>query len=53
MWENFNPASIENDLRLLRDAGITHLRVLPLWPIFQPLTALYGPDDVYEYTFGA
>lgn len=52
MWENFNPASIENDLRLLRDAGITHLRVFPLWPIFQPLTALYGPDDVYEYSFG-
>ncbi len=52
MWENFNPESIENDLRLLRDAGITHLRVFSLWPIFQPLTALYGPDDVYEYSFG-
>lgn len=52
MWENFNPTSIENDMKLLKDAGITHLRVFPLWPVFQPLHALYGPEQIYEYTFG-
>lgn len=52
MWENFNPESIENDFKLLKNAGITHLRVFPLWSVFQPLKALYGPSDVYEYGFG-
>lgn len=52
MWENFNPESIEKDFKILCDAGITHLRVFPLWSVFQPLKALYGPSDVYEYGFG-
>lgn len=52
MWQNFDAASIEKDFQLLTEAGISHLRVFPLWPVFQPLHALYGPDSVYEYTFG-
>lgn len=52
MWSRFDIESIENDLRLMKDAGITHLRVFPLWSVFQPLHALYGPNAVYEYTFG-
>ena len=52
MWSNFNKDSIEKDMELMSDAGITHLRVFPLWSVFQPLTALYGPKDVYEYSFG-
>ena len=41
MWENYDPDSIDEDLRVLRDAGITHLRVFPSWQVFQPLKALY------------
>lgn len=52
MWSEFDEVSIENDMKLMRDAGITHLRIFPLWSVFQPLNALYGPDDVYEYAFG-
>lgn len=52
MWQNFDAASIEQDLAALSSVGITHLRVFPLWPVFQPLHALYGPNDVYEYAFG-
>lgn len=52
MWTDFDEASIENDMKLMHKAGITHLRVFPLWPVFQPLTALYGPCDVFEYGFG-
>ncbi|MBP3359493.1 MAG: cellulase family glycosylhydrolase [Clostridia bacterium] len=52
MWSNFNPESIEMDLSLLKDAGITHLRIFPLWPVFQPLNAIYGPGGEYEYAFG-
>ena len=36
MWSEFDAESIENDLSLLRDAKITHLRVFPLWSVFQP-----------------
>ena len=52
MWENYDEQSIEKDMELLASAGVTHLRVFPLWPVFQPLHALYGPSEVYEYTFG-
>ena len=52
MWEDFDIKSIENDFKVMKDAGITHLRVFPLWSVFQPLKALYGPGDVYEYGFG-
>ena len=52
MWSNFNEKSIENDMKLLKGAGITHLRIFPLWPVFQPLHALYSSGGVYEYTFG-
>lgn len=52
MWEDFNPKSIEKDFQLMRSAGITNLRVFPLWPVFQPLKALYASGKVYEYGFG-
>lgn len=52
MWEHFDAAEIEKDFQVLRDCGITHLRVFPLWPVFQPLKALYGPQEVYEYGLG-
>ena len=52
MWKNFDIDTIENDFKLLKDAGITHLRIFPLWSEFQPLCALYGPSNVYEYSFG-
>lgn len=52
MWENFSIEEIEKDFEALRAYGITHLRVFPLWPVFQPLKALYGPQEVYEFGLG-
>lgn len=52
MWSDFNPASIEKDFQLMQNAGITILRVFPLWPVFQPLHALYDWGSIREYTFG-
>ena len=52
MWENFDAESIEKDLQIMAEYGITHLRVFPLWPVFQPLKALYGPTEVYEFGMG-
>ena len=42
MWRNWNPRQVESDLDDLADCGMTVLRVFPLWPDFQPLTAEYG-----------
>lgn len=52
MWENFSAEDVEKDFQVLRDCGITHLRVFLTWPVFQPLKALYRPQGVYEYAMG-
>ena len=52
MWSKFDKESIEEDMKVMQKAGITHLRVFPLWPVFQPLYALYEANGVYEYSFG-
>lgn len=53
MWSKFDEESIENDLRILHEAGITHLRIFPLWSVFQPLTGLYDScKNVCQYSFG-
>ena len=52
MWEDFDAQSVENDMKLLHDAKITHLRVFPLWSTFQPLTAECSYSGAYEYRFG-
>lgn len=51
MWECFDAESVENDLRLLQSAGITHLRVFPLWSVFQPIKALHS-SGFDEYGMG-
>ena len=53
MWEKYDAASVEEDMKALRGADVTHLRVFPLWPVFQPLTALYtSREEPFEYRFG-
>jgi hypothetical protein len=39
MWRNWDAAQVEKDLDLLAAHDMTILRVFPLWPDFQPLTA--------------
>ncbi len=52
MWEYFDAFSVEKDFILLKEAGITHLRVFLLWSYFQPLRAIYSPSGVFEYRLG-
>jgi hypothetical protein len=42
MWSQWQPEIIEEDFRLLSQSGLKVLRVFPLWPVFQPITQLYG-----------
>ncbi len=49
MWRNYDEKVIEKDMQLLRDAGVTALRVFPAWNDFQPITAFSAPGGIYEY----
>ena len=53
MWRDWDAKKIEDDFKRLKEAGVSVLRVFPLWPDFQPLTALYiNNGERYEYRFG-
>jgi len=42
MWRDWRPQVVEGDLDRMAAAGLTVLRVFPLWPDFQPIAQLYG-----------
>ena len=42
MWRDWRPEVVEADLDKIAAHGMTVLRVFPLWPDFQPLTADFG-----------
>ncbi len=53
MWRDWDAKVVEEDFKKLKEAGVTVLRIFPLWPDFQPLTALYmNNGQRYEYRFG-
>lgn len=55
MWEDWRPEVVEQDLKQLSKSGMQLLRVFPLWPVFQPLTAALIPwksADAQELRFG-
>ena len=53
MWRDWDAKQVENDFKAMKEAGISVLRIFPLWPDFQPLTALYmNNGQRYEYRFG-
>ena len=51
MWRNWDGAQVERDFEKLSGCGMTVLRVFPLWPDFQPLTAEFGGgQSFHNYT---
>ncbi len=46
MWREWDAESVENDMRLLSESGVTMLRIFPTWDDFQPLTAFRRPHTV-------
>lgn len=42
MWRDWRPEQVEKDLDRMVSCGMSVLRVFPLWPDFQPLTADFG-----------
>lgn len=53
MWRDWQPAVVEQDFQRLAAAGMQLLRVFPLWPDFQPITASRtGYGRLVEFGFG-
>ena len=46
MWREFDEKIIKKDLEILKEHGITHLRVFPNWRDFQPAVRLYGYQGI-------
>lgn len=40
MWRNWDGTQVEKDIAALKSEGVDVMRVFPLWPDFQPLTAM-------------
>ncbi len=53
MWRDWQPAVVEQDFQRLAAAGMQLLRVFPLWPDFQPITASRTANGrLVEFSFG-
>lgn len=53
MWKDWNPEVVEADFARLASHNVHLLRVFPLWPDFQPITAMYQcMGDLKEYRMG-
>jgi len=48
MWRRWDEAVVRADFKRLAAHGMTMLRVFPLWPDFQPLTAEFGARGVFR-----
>jgi len=49
MWSDWRADIVELDFHILASHGIKTLRIFPLWPVFQPLKAIYANEIIYEY----
>lgn len=52
MWWDFDEEVIENDLKKLKESGISVLRIFLTWPAFQPLRAIRSNREIHEFRFG-
>ena len=49
MWQNFDESVIDADMRAMRAAGVSSLRVFPLWSEFQPIEGGMAANKIYEF----
>ena len=48
MWSDWRADVVDRDLKLLSEHGVKHLRMFLLWPVFQPLHAIWANSQLYE-----
>jgi len=52
MWKHWDEPSVREDLRLLSQYGVTHMRVFPNWRDFQPIYLLQNwRGGLWDYRF--
>lgn len=49
-WNDWNPDSIEKDLDRIASLGADHLRILLIWPYFQPNLAWVSPVHMERFS---
>ncbi len=49
MWKFFDEDAIREDLRVLSENGVTHMRVFPNWRDFQPVMPLFRGHGVLDH----
>ncbi|MFF3950176.1 glycosyl hydrolase [Streptomyces sp. NPDC001902] len=47
-WLDFDLDAVRRDLDAIADLGLDHVRVFPLWPVFQPNRSLIRPRAVEQ-----
>ncbi|MGK5559438.1 glycosyl hydrolase, partial [Actinomadura kijaniata] len=47
-WLDFDPDDVRADLDCVVSLGLDHIRVFPLWPLFQPNRTLIRPRAVEQ-----
>ncbi|MFD8969822.1 glycosyl hydrolase [Streptomyces sp. NPDC059568] len=47
-WLDFDPDAVRADLDSIAELGLDHIRVFPLWPLFQPNRTLIRPRAVEQ-----
>ncbi len=53
MWKNWDPETVDADLKALKECGVECLRVFPNWRDFQPVKKLYAQRGTLgEYVYG-
>lgn len=48
MWQEFDASIIEKDLKALSSNGVNTVRLFPLWPDFQPISAIHVCGGVFQ-----
>ncbi|NLE13352.1 MAG: hypothetical protein GX628_06705 [Clostridiales bacterium] len=52
MWEDWSAEAVEEDFKRLSSHGVRALRMFLVWPVFQPLKAIWANMKIYEYRMG-
>lgn len=47
-WLDFSPSEVARDFDAIAELGVDHVRVFPLWPIFQPNRTLIRPAAIAQ-----
>lgn len=45
-WVDYNPDEVARDFDTIKELGVDHIRVFPLWPVFQPNPSMVSASSL-------